>query len=153
MVLTQELPDVLDWIELGRIGRQFEQAEIFRDFEFPAGLMPAGAVEDDDGMASSCDVATDLGEVQVHGLAVDMRQNERRSEIAFGTDGTEQIGPVVTLVARCARPGAALGPDAGQRALLPDAGFVLPPDFDRLVARVRRDAGTDQIREIFLCAS
>lgn len=153
LVLAQELPDVLDWIEFGRIRRQFEQAEIFRNFEFPAGLMPPSAVEHDDGVASGCDVTTDLGEVQVHGFAVDVRQNERRSEIAFRTDGTEQIGPGVTLVARCARSGAALGPDAGQRALLPDAGFVLPPDFDRLVARVRRDAGADQIRKVFLCAS
>ena len=84
-----------------------------------------------------------LGEVQVYGLAVDVRQDERRSKIALGTDGTEQIGPVVALVAP--RPATARGPDAGQRALLSDAGFVLPPDFDRLVARVRRDAGTDQI--------
>lgn len=43
-----------------------------RDLELAAGLMPAGAVEQDDGMASGHDVATDLGEMQVR---IDMSVN------------------------------------------------------------------------------
>src|SRR5215218_10206474 len=68
------------------------------------------------------------------------------------TDGSEQIGPVVALIARRPRPGAALGPHAGQRALLADTGFILPPELDRLAARVRRDGSDDQIGKVFLCA-
>ena len=40
-----------------------------------------------------------------------------------------------------------------QRALLTDAGLVLPPKLDRLVARMRGDGGSDQIGKVFLCAS
>ena len=38
------------------------------------------------------------------------------------------------------RTRAAPGPDAGQRALLADAGFILKPDFDRPAGKLRRDA-------------
>src|ERR1019366_7427200 len=43
----------------------------------------------------------------------------------------EQIDPGEPPVAPDARTRAALGPDAGQRALLANAGFILKPDFDR----------------------
>ncbi len=43
-----------------------------RDLELASGLMPTGAVEQDDGMASGRDVATDLGEMQVR---IDMSVN------------------------------------------------------------------------------
>lgn len=70
LVLTQVLPDVLDRIEFGRIGRQLEQADVVRHVELAAGLMPACTVEQHDSMAAWAHVAADLGEVQVHGLAV-----------------------------------------------------------------------------------
>src|ERR1700730_6025519 len=115
--------------------------------------MPACTIEQHNGMTVCCNIATDLGEMQVHGLAIRHGEDEGCSDISCGTDGTEQIGPALALIARSPRPAAALGPDACQRALLADAGFVLPPQFDQLVAYVRRDAGSDQIGEVFLCAS
>ena len=114
--------------------------------------MPAGAIEQHDGMVARRDVATDLGEMQVHHLAVGYRQDEGDAGIARGTDGAEQIRPIVALVARCPRSAAALGPNPGQRPLLADAGFVLPPKLDRPAARVRRDGLGDQIGKVFLCA-
>ena len=118
-----------------------------------AGLVPACAIQDDDGMGARGDVATDLGEMQVHRLGVGIGQDKGCCCAACGTNGTEQISPVVALVARCGGSGAAFGPDPGQCALLPDAGFILPPDFDRLAARVLRDGCHDQIGKVFLCAS
>jgi len=97
----------------GRVGRQFEQADVVRDVQFAAGLMPAGAVEQNDGVAVGRDDAADLGEVQVHRLGVGLGQDERSADIPRGTDRAEQIGPVVALIARRARPAAALGPNAG----------------------------------------
>jgi hypothetical protein len=61
----------------------------FRDFKFAAGLMPSGAIEHDDGVASCGDVAADFGEVQVHRVSVNMGQDERCPEVAAGADGTE----------------------------------------------------------------
>src|SRR5207253_1407674 len=70
-----------------------------------------------------------------------------------GTDRAEQIGPVVALVAWRPRPAATLGPNPCQGSLLADAGFILPPKFDRLAARAQWDAGCDQIGKVFLCAA
>ena len=36
---------------------------------------------------------------------------------------------------------------------LADAGFVLPPEFDWLAIRARREAGGNQVGKVFLCAS
>src|SRR5450759_2591893 len=49
------------------------------------------------------------------------------------TDGAEDVGPFVALVARRARPRSTPSPDAGQRALLADARLVLEPDFNGLI--------------------
>src|SRR5207247_4676731 len=46
-----------------------------------------------------------------------------------------------------------LGPNPCQGSLLADAGFILPPKFDRLAARAQWDAGCDQIGKVFLCAA
>ena len=37
LVLAQVLPDILDRIEFGRIGRQLEQADVVRHLELAAG--------------------------------------------------------------------------------------------------------------------
>jgi len=113
--------------------------------------MPSGAIEYHDGMTVRHDVAFDLGQVQVHGFGIGLGQASATA--ARRTDSAEQISPIVTLVARCWRPAAALRPDAGQRALLTDTGFVLPPDLDRLAACVRRNTAGNQIGEVFLNAS
>jgi len=44
------------------------------------------------------DVAGDLGEVQVHGLGVDLRQNESGGLLGLGAGGGKQIGGLVALV-------------------------------------------------------
>src|ERR1035437_408301 len=63
------------------------------------------------------------------------------------------IDPGEPPVAPDARTRAALGPDAGQRALLANAGFILKPDFDRPADKLLRDCGTRQLSEVFLKAS
>ena len=113
--------------------------------------MPSGAIEYHDRMTVRHDVAFDVGQVQVHGFGIGLGQASATA--ARRTDSAEQISPIVTLVARCWRPAAALRQDAGQRALLTDTGFVLPPDLDRLAACVRRNTAGNQIGEVFLNAS
>jgi hypothetical protein len=51
---------------------------------------------------------------------------------------------------RGARP--TLCPAAGNRVLLPDASFVLPPDFYRLAARLFCDCLFEEGGEVFLKA-
>ena len=70
VVLPQELPHVFDRVELRRVGRQVRQADVGRDAELFAGLVPTGAVEHDHGMGARSHARADLGQVQVHGLGV-----------------------------------------------------------------------------------
>ena len=53
---AQELPDILDRVQFGRAGRQEDQADVARQSEFGC-CMPAGAIEQNDGMRSACDAA------------------------------------------------------------------------------------------------
>jgi hypothetical protein len=71
---------------------------------------------------------------------------------AFRTDGAKQISPGKPPIAPDARTRAALGPNAGQRALLADAGFILKPDFDRPAGKLLRDCGARQQGEVFLAS-
>jgi hypothetical protein len=123
------------------------------NLELAAGLMPTRPVEHHNGVTAWGDVAADLGEMQVHGFAVGHRHDESGADVARGTNRSEQVGPIVALVARRPRPTSAFGPNPCQRAVLADAGLVLPPQLDRLVLRMRRDDGSDQIGKVFLSAS
>ena len=87
--------------------------------------MPAGAVEHDHAVRARGDVPADLGEVQAHGLGVDVGQDEPGTDGALGADRPEQVGPGVAPVPGRPGPGAAARPDPGQGALLADAGLVL----------------------------
>jgi len=86
----------------------------------------------------------------VHGVDTDNRHDQGGAGAACRADGAEQIGPSEPPVAPDARARAALGPDAGQRALLANAGFILKPDFDRPAGKLLRDCGARQLSEVFL---
>ena len=54
MVLAQKLPDVFNGVQLGRIGRQMKEADVFWDPQLSIRLMPSGSIEEEsrflDGM-------------------------------------------------------------------------------------------------------
>jgi len=151
-VAAEELPDVLDRIEFRGIGRQRHEGDVARHQQAPAGLVPAGAVEDENGMGLGIDAAADLGEVEAHQLGADGGQHEGSAGRARRAHGTENVGPVMALIARCRRPGAAARPDPRQRPLLADPGLVLEPDFERLAGGGVRQAFADPGGEVFLNA-
>jgi hypothetical protein len=72
----------------------------------------------------------------IHGFDVDGRQRQGGADTPGWADRAEEVGPVKTPVARRARAASTPGPDAGQRALLPDPCFVLEPDLDWLARSV-----------------
>jgi hypothetical protein len=77
--------------------------------------------------------------MQVHRLSIGAGQDKGGGFAALWADGAEYIGPFIALVAWRARTRSPLGPDAGQRALLADARFVLEPYFERFSSRGFRD--------------
>jgi hypothetical protein len=116
-------------------------------------LVPSSSVQRQHGEGTSADLGADFLQMQVHGVDVGVRQHQPGAHAAGRTDGAEQIGPMVTLIARRGGSAAAFCPNAGQAALLTNAGFILPPQLDRLAARGGRDGSGNQVGEVFLCAS
>lgn len=94
--------------------------------------MIARAVDEDDGVGVFRDAAADLGEVEIEGFRIGMRENQSRPDAARGAGGAEDVGPIITSIARRTRPRSAPRPYARQRALLTDAGLILEPDLERL---------------------
>ncbi len=115
--------------------------------------MPAGLIEDDDGVGVRFDGPRDLLQVEGHGFAIAARQHQARALALLGADDTKDIGRAGALIVRCAWPGAALGPSSGDLVLLPDAGLVLEPDFYVLALGL---SGSDPCQlggEVFLNAA
>ena len=98
-------------------------------------------------------LAADLLEMQIHRLRVGIRQDQGRTDIAMRANSAKYVGPFAALIPRRGWTAAALGPDASQCTLLTNPGFVLPPEFNRLFARMLGDRGFDQIGKVFLCVS
>jgi hypothetical protein len=74
-VVTHELPDILDRIELWAFGRQRQQRDVGRhDERFRA--MPSGLVEQQHGMCAGRDSSGDLGQVKRHALGVAAGEDE-----------------------------------------------------------------------------
>ena len=152
LIGAQILPDVLPGVELGGIGRQRDQRDVVGDGEI-FGDMVASAIDDKRGVRAGRDLAADLSQVQGHDLGIGGRHDERGGGAALRASGAEDVGPVVASVARRTRPGSALGPDAGQRALLADARLVLEPDFEWPALGAVGEARRHRRGEVFLNAA
>ncbi len=153
VVTSQELPDILDGIEFGRIRRQMEQANIVRHHQPIAQLVPSSTVQRQHREGPLVHLGADFLQMQVHGVDIGVRQHQPCTDASRWADSAERIGPFVTLIAWHSGPGTTLCPDAGQAALLTNPRFVLPPQLDWLPLCDRRNGGGNQIGEVFLCAS
>ena len=152
-VCPQELPDILDRVQLGGIGRQRYQGDVLWDDQTASGLVPSGAVEDENGVSAGCDAAADLGKVKAHQLGIDRRQYKRCASAPCRADGAEDIDPVMALIAWRRRPGTPASLDPRQPTLLADPGLILEPDFQRLAAGSGRQPFAHRGGEVFLNAS
>ena len=123
-VRAEVLPHVLDRVQFGRARGQEDRGDVFGHVE-GAGRVPSGSVEQQDGVGAVCDMARDFVEVELHRLGVGVGQGERGADAAGGADRAEQVGVVVALVGRLARPCPASGPLSNLAVLLADAGLVL----------------------------
>src|SRR2546430_4644797 len=130
-VVAQELPHVFDRVELGTFWRQRNDGDVGRHDE-ARRQMPAGLVDQEDGVGCRRDSFGDLREVQVHGLGVAGRQDQGRALALLWADGTEDVGGSGALIAGSARTSAALRPPAGGLVFLTDAGLLGGPDFYRV---------------------
>jgi hypothetical protein len=136
-VVADELPDILDRIELGAFWRQRNNSDICGHDE--AGRqVPASLIDQEDGMGSGRDRFGDLRKMEVHCLAVASRQDQGRALALLGADRSEDVGGSGPLVARRARASATLRPAAGNFVLLADAGLIGEPNFYRVAVDALR---------------
>src|SRR3954467_2307492 len=90
-VVAHELPDVLDGVQLGRLGRKRHEGDVGRDHKF-LGLMPARLVNEDEGMRAGCDGLRDLVQVQSHARSGAAGQNQARALAFSWADRAEDVG-------------------------------------------------------------
>ena len=138
-VVAHELPDVLDWVELGGFRRQGDDGDVGGHGEARRHV-PTGLIDQEHGVCAGRDGLGYLGEMQVHRLGIAGRQDQGRALALLGADRAEDVGRGGTLVTRSAGTRAALRPAAGDLVLLADPSLVLEPnlyclDVDRLPAR------------------
>ena len=108
-IVVHELPDVLDWIELGRFRRQRQERDVVWDGK-PFRNMP------------SSDNKRDFLQMKRHGFTVAGGEYEPGA-FSFGrADGADRTRP---LVVRRPRPCPAFRPSPGDFVFLPDPSFVL----------------------------
>lgn len=100
---TGKLPDIFDGVQFRGIGRQRQQGNVVGDHQRAAGLVPAGTIENEDGVGAGGDLAADFGQVQGHGFDVDRWQDQRRRRLPRRTDGAEYVDPGIATISRCRR--------------------------------------------------
>ena len=127
-IIAHVLPDVLDGIELGRLGRQRDGRDVFGHAEL-RGDMPPGLIHEQNSVSAGLDGKRDLLEMQLHGLGVAKWQDETGRLAECGTDSAEDIGRGGSLIFQGERSRSAFGPATGDLVLLADARLVGEPDL------------------------
>lgn len=127
-VLADELPDILDRIELRGARRQGEDSDIGRNDQFVGGV-PSRLIHHEYGMGAGRYLGGDFLQVPLHGLGIAAGQDEGGTDASLGTDGAEDVDRLGALVLERDGTRAASSPASRDLVLLSDPGFVLPPDL------------------------
>jgi len=111
-VVAHELPHILDGVQLGAFGRQWQEGNVGRDFE-RFGHVPSGLIEHRNGVGARGDLAADLGQVHTHRLAVTAGHDQRGAFALGGADGAKDPYRCPAQVFGCYWSGSAPRPAAG----------------------------------------
>jgi hypothetical protein len=98
-VVPHELPDVLDWIELGTFGRQRDDADIF-GHDQRVGHMPSGLIHEQYGMGAGRHGPRDFSKMQVHRFGIAERQDKACALAQRRADRSEYVGRGGALIMR-----------------------------------------------------
>ena len=149
-VVSHILSNVFHGIELGRLGRQGDERDVFGKNQLRADV-PSGPIHEQNGVGAGLPRERDFLKMQLHGLGVAIGQDKSGRLAESGTDGSEDIGRGGSLVFQGKRARPAFGPASRDFVLLTDSGFVLEPQFERL-AGGRREA-RQEVWDFFLNAA
>ena len=112
--------------------------------------MPAGLIEQHDGMGAGRDQSADLFEMGLHRRGVAPGHDQAGRFALLGADRPEDVGGLGALVVRRAGSCTTTRPAPGQLVLLADAGFILEPDFELGAGAEAPFDPTQLGREVFL---
>jgi len=133
-VVSHELPDILLAVELRCTRRQLQKRYVAGNLEF-LGAVPAGLIEDEDGVSACGNCCSDLIEMKLHGFGIAERENEGGAGSMFRTYRTKQVGRLGALIMSGSGTRAPPGPAIGEFVLLADPHLVLEPDLYRCARR------------------
>ena len=91
--------------------------------------------------------------MQLHAGRAGKRQHQACRLAERGADGAEQPGILIALIGRLAWSGATPRPLPDKTVFLPDAGLVLPPEFNPPASGQMPGVGAQDRGEVFLNAS
>lgn len=135
-------PERLGRLQLGRIGRQVDEADAFGDGQARRGV-PAGAVEDeeDDAVAAGAGLAGEEREGVGEELLVDAGAEVPEALAGGGRDEGGDVEPFEAVVAAGDRTLASRRPDPAEDGLQPEAVLVGGEDLDRRAGMALRVLG------------
>ena len=87
-------------------------------------------------------------QIHAHRFPVDPRKKATVRFPRGGANRAEQVDPLVLRLTPGTGPGSTFRPNAGQRALLPEARLVLEPDLDRPI-RVTGGGAAKRLGQLF----
>jgi hypothetical protein len=94
---ADELPEVLDRVELRAPWRQGQERDVVGDQQL-VGHVPAGLVEQEDGMSPGGDGLGDLDQMEAHALGGAAGQDQAGAFALFRADGAVEVGRSGALV-------------------------------------------------------
>jgi len=97
--------------------------------------MPAGTVEDQQGVGFGSDPGADFAEMFAHSFGIGRGHDDGCANATGGADRAIDINGIVPVIPHHRRPGTDRRPDIGVGAFLAHAGFILKPYLDRLTRR------------------
>jgi hypothetical protein len=130
-VVFEVLPGFFGGIALWGVRRDIDQGDIAGNAQL-LRTVPSGAVGNHGGVDMGGECEADCIEVQLHHGGVGVGENQADGAPALRAEGAEDIGVLITCIERHRRPRAFGGPAVSAAAFLPDAGFILAPQFNGL---------------------
>ena len=139
-------PDAFDRIELGPVGRQFDERDISGHLQ-ALRAVPACTVEHEGDMIVGAKRFGECLEKYSHSLGIRVWQNECEGMICAGLNRCVNIGGNIALIAQARRTLTAFPPDVADAAFLANARFVLeiqaqPLSFVRVLKFFQNSSGS-----------
>lgn len=98
-VISHELPNILDGVQLWRFGWQRQDGDVFGNDEI-VGHVPSCLIHDEDGVGTLSDVSGDFDQMLVHGVGIAPRHHEGGGLAVFGAYRPKDIRGACALVVR-----------------------------------------------------